>query len=106
VNPKKEFWKGTYYLLILYFLKEKGKLHGYAIRKELEPFGSPSESTVYETLKKLEKGGYVKGTWVTDGKRLKKYYEITKKGEELLEELLSQLSSLCSLTSPGRSSCS
>ncbi len=103
MRPEREFWKGTYYFLILHLLKERGRLHGYAIRKELEPFGKPSESTVYETLKKLEKGGYVKGTWVTDGKRLKKYYEITEKGEELLERLYSQLSSLCSLISRGSS---
>jgi len=99
MRPEKEFWKGTYYFLVLHLLKKKGKLHGYAIRKELEPFGRPSESTVYDTLKKLEKGGYVRGSWVTDGKRLNKYYEITEKGEELLEELYSQLSSLCSLIS-------
>ncbi|NPA84719.1 MAG: PadR family transcriptional regulator [Crenarchaeota archaeon] len=97
MKPEKEFWKGTYYFLVLHLLKERGRLHGYAIRKELEPFGKPSESTVYDTLKKLEKEGYIKGTWITDGKRIKKYYEITEKGLGLLDTLSKQLSSLCSL---------
>ncbi len=95
MKPEKEFWKGTYYLLVLKSIKE-GISHGYQIKKALEEFGNPSESTVYDTLKKLEKGGYIKGKWMTDGKRLKKVYEITEKGEELLERLLREAELLCS----------
>ena len=104
MKPEREFWKGTYYLLILKSIKE-GKRYGYQIKKGLEAFGNPSESTVYETLKKLEKGGYIKGRWITDGKRLKKEYEITEKGEELLERLLKEAETLCSyLIGQGRRS--
>ncbi len=95
MKPEKEFWKGTYYLLILKNIKE-GRRYGYQIRKALEDFGNPSESTVYDTLKKLEKGGYIKGKWLTDGKRIKKEYELTEKGEELLKALLEEARRLCS----------
>jgi len=102
MDPKKEFWKGTYYLLVLKLIAER-ETHGYQIRKALERLGNPSESTVYDTLKKLEKGGYVEGEWVSQGKRPRKRYKVTEKGMELLRELEEQASLLCSfLTGRGK----
>ena len=95
MNPKREFWKGTYYLIVLKMLEER-EAHGYQLRKALEALGSPSESTVYDVLKKLERRGYVKGEWVVQGGRPKKRYSITEKGRELLRELEEQASLLCS----------
>ena len=98
MDPKREFWKGTYYLIVLKVLEEQ-ETHGYQLRKILETLGNPSESTVYDVLKKLERGGYVKGEWVMQGRRPKKRYRITEKGRELLKELEGQASLLCSFLS-------
>ncbi len=102
MDPRKEFWKGTYYLLILKLIKEGGSSYGYELKKALEHL-NPSESTIYDTLKKLEKGGYIKGEWIRVGKRARKRYELTEKGEELLRELEEEARLLCSfLTGQGK----
>ncbi|UXD21263.1 transcriptional regulator [Ignicoccus pacificus DSM 13166] len=100
MDPKREFWKGTYYLLILKMIKESGTSYGYELRKALKEL-KPSESTIYDTLKKLEKGGYVKGEWVKVKGRARKRYQLTERGEELLRELEEEARLLCSfLTGP------
>jgi len=95
LDPRREFWKGTYYLLILKLIKESGTSYGYQLKKALEEL-KPSESTIYDTLKKLEKRGYIKGEWVVSRKRARKRYSLTEKGEELLRELEEQARLLCS----------
>ena len=63
--------------------------YGYEIIKELEKkFGTkPSQGTIYPILHNLENNGFVEATWDVEEKGLsRKYYYITKKGEEEFEK--------------------
>ena len=72
--------------LILAILSEKYK-HGYQIALEIEERSKGlfkfNHGTLYPILHKLEKDGLIKGFWKDEGtKRKRKYYSITKNGEE------------------------
>ncbi|WP_042698717.1 PadR family transcriptional regulator [Thermococcus sp. PK] len=91
---RKEIRAGIYAYLVLSFLK-KEKTHGYALRKALENISGgkfvPSESTLYGILRTLERYNLIKGEWMEVGGRVRRYYEITKTGEEVLEELREEI---------------
>jgi len=64
-----------------------GKKHGYQIALELEEKSEGlfkfNHGTLYPILHKLEKDGYIKGTWKQEGpKRKRKYYLLTAKGKK------------------------
>ena len=87
---------GMYGLLIMHALKNYGGLHGYGLRKEVEEMTGgllkPSESTVYETLKKLEKSGILKSSWMIQESGLpRKYYRLTEAGSKVYEEVRSEV---------------
>lgn len=71
------------WLYLLRLLKERD-MYAYKIRKELEEkFGfSPALVTSYVVLYKLEREGYVVPKW----RENKKYYSLTPKGMQLLQE--------------------
>jgi DNA-binding PadR family transcriptional regulator len=57
--------------------------HSYALRRALERRGtSAAPSTVYGTLRRLERDGIVHGRW-QDGRR-RRVYRITRLGDEAL----------------------
>ncbi|USS39919.1 PadR family transcriptional regulator [Thermococcus aggregans] len=91
---RKEIRTGIYAYLVLSFL-EKEKTHGYALRKTFEELSNgefmPSESTLYRILRTLEKYGLIKGEWEEVRGRVRKYYEITQSGKEVLEELRKEI---------------
>ncbi len=76
------------WLYLLRLLKERD-MYAYEIRKELEKkFGfSPALVTSYVVLYKLEREGYVAPKW----RENKKYYSLTPKGEQLLQEGIAYL---------------
>ncbi len=84
---------GVYAYLILSLLASEGSMHGYRIMKVLSEQGGdvikPSESTIYETLKKLEKLRLIEAEWVLAGGRgpPRKLYTLTDRGLYALEEL-------------------
>ncbi len=86
---------GLYKLIVLSIIHKYGPIHGYNIRKKIEELSDgllrPSESTIYDTLKKLEKLGLIESYWVaSSGYPMKKYYRIKTKDEELVEEIISE----------------
>ncbi len=91
---RKEIRSGMYAYLVLNILK-RGELHGYGIRKTFESLSSgqlvPSEGSLYDLLKGLQKLGLVKSYWVEEDGRLRKCYRITDLGEEILIELEHEL---------------
>jgi len=90
---RKELRKGVYAMAILAVVKAEGPIHGYGIRKRLAEAGlEPAESTLYEALKALEKAGALKSFWGEAGGRVRKYYEVTEDGEELLNSLVIEYS--------------
>ena len=82
----------------LRLLKER-PMYGYELRQETqERFGwKPPTVTTYLVLYRLQRGGYVTAEWKEQrGRPARKYYKITKKGEELLREGLKYLKEMYS----------
>ncbi len=83
------FIRGFTKPIILWLLCIKPR-HGYNIIKELKRITGRNltPAVIYPFLHKLEKKGYVIGTWMKRGKkRLIKTYEITPKGKTLFTSL-------------------
>ncbi len=89
----KDLRTGIYALVILNLISREGPIHGYGLMIRVKEVSdgvlSPSESTVYETLKYLEKKGLIKSFWgkPAEGGLPRKYYVITELGSKLLNEL-------------------
>ena len=60
--------------------------YGYKIIKDMKPYIELSESTLYTILKRLETAGMLTVRTAEHGGRLRKYYHITDKGRERIEE--------------------
>ena len=60
--------------------------YGYKIIKDMTPYLELSESTLYTILKRLETGKMLTVRSVEHEGRLRKYYHITEKGLERIEE--------------------
>ncbi len=89
----KDLRLGLYKLIVLSIIHKYGPIHGYNLRKKIEELSSgllkPSESTVYDTLKKLEKLGLIESYWVaSSGYPMKKYYCIKAENEELVKDII------------------
>ncbi len=86
----KDLRTGIYSLIMLNIIKTNGPIHGYALRAKVMELSdntlTPSESTIYESLKYLEKRGLIKSFWgKASGKGPpRKYYVITDYGKEVL----------------------
>lgn len=59
--------------------------YGYQIIKEMKPYLTLSESTLYTILKRLETAGMLTVRSVEHDGRLRKYYHITESGIERIE---------------------
>ena len=93
--------KTTTEMLWPYFLRllKERPMYGYELRQEvIKRFRwKPPTVSSYLVLYGLQRGGYVTVVWREQrGKPARKYYKITKKGEELLEEGMKYLKGLCS----------
>ncbi len=86
----KELTKGTLQPIILKLLTENQKMYGYEItqkvRKQTEGKIDISEGALYPILHKLEADGVLETEKEFIGKRVRKYYTITKKGESVARE--------------------
>lgn len=54
--------------------------YGYRIIKDMQPYVSMSESTLYPILRRLETAGYLTVRSLEHNGRLRKYYHITPSG--------------------------
>lgn len=64
--------------------------YGYKIIKDMAPYVALSESTLYTILKRLESAQMLTVRSAEHGGRLRKYYHITDKGRERIEEFKSE----------------
>ena len=88
----KELLKGNTETLLLSLLA-KEEMYGYQIVKEMESRSSGyfrfKEGTLYPALHRLEESNLVDGTWQeADTGVPRRYYNITKKGRNVLAERL------------------
>ncbi len=81
---------GVYAIVMLNLILREGPIHGYGLRIRINALSkgmlNPSEGTVYETLKNLEKAGLIKSFWGTAPGRgpPRKYYVVTDLGREVI----------------------
>lgn len=80
-----ELLKGTLGTIILRLLEEKGKMYGYEITQLVKEMSREKilvkEGSLYPALHKLEADGLVEVEEVYIGKRVRKYYSLTKPGK-------------------------
>jgi PadR family transcriptional regulator len=81
--------QGTLDPIILRTLHTMGPLHAYAIATRVEQISEDlirlNQGTLYPALVRLERQGWIKGTWgKTEKNREAKYYAITKAGQKAL----------------------
>lgn len=64
--------------------------YGYQIIKDMEPYVSISESTLYPILRRLESGKFLTVQSVEHNGRLRKYYSITPAGLERIHSFIQE----------------
>jgi DNA-binding PadR family transcriptional regulator len=83
-------------MLKMYILRETAKsdVNSYSLLKQFtakkrfaKAFSNPAEikNEIYNTIKSLEKSGYIKSTQKIENGRLKNYYTLTKDGVKILK---------------------
>lgn len=82
-----QFKKGILELLVLSLLLEKDR-YGYELVNEISKNIAISEGTIYPLLRRLNNDGYFE-TYLKESSEgpPRKYYKITKSGEDALKEL-------------------
>lgn len=81
-----ELRRGTLILLVLNQLQEPK--YGYNLVKELQEHGIPIEAnTLYPLMRRLETQGLLASEWDTAEAKPRKYYKITRDGEQVLQKV-------------------
>lgn len=82
----KELLKGTLSTIILKLLREQGRMYGYQISQSIKEISDGEilvkEGSLYPALFKLKDEGLVTTEEEMMGKRVRRYYTLTKKGRE------------------------
>ena len=77
--------RGLLDVCVLAAIKDEDS-YGYKIVKDMKPYISLSESTLYTILKRLEMANMLTVRTAEHGGRLRKYYHITDNGLKRIEE--------------------
>jgi PadR family transcriptional regulator PadR len=94
-----ELLKGTLSLLILSLLKRQS-MYGYEIaatvHRETDGAFRWREGSLYPSLHKMQAEGLIVGEWEEkEAGRKRRYYHITRKGREVLQQKVRAWSELC-----------
>ncbi|MHB8895450.1 MAG: PadR family transcriptional regulator [Candidatus Geothermincolia bacterium] len=85
MDVEREFFAGFIKIHILFHAVEDGEICGSDIAKELATHGyRVSPGTLYPTLHRLEKTGYLEQKQRLAGGRIRKYYSATPSGRRAL----------------------
>ncbi|WP_299898882.1 PadR family transcriptional regulator [uncultured Aquimarina sp.] len=91
----KELLKGTLSVIILNLLSEKGRMYGYEIFQQVKERSDGKillkDGSLYPALQKMRKDGLLSCEEEYVGKRVRKYYLLTTKGEEEKVNYLQEL---------------
>ena len=81
------FWQGMVKLFVLH-QAEQGPIYGVRLKKHLRDRGYDiSPASLYPLLHAMEKAGVMRSRLKVFKGRVRKYYELTSKGESCLQEL-------------------
>jgi DNA-binding PadR family transcriptional regulator len=91
----KELTKGTLQPIILTIINNKGRMYGYEITQEVKKMTAGkidiSEGALYPILHKLEAKKVLETEKVYIGKRIRKYYKVTKEGKKTVESVTNEI---------------
>ncbi len=91
----KELLKGTLTAIILKLLAEHDRMYGYQIAQKVKELSDNKilikEGSLYPALHKLREDGLVSIETVNIGKRIRRYYSLTPKGEKEKAEKVSEI---------------
>lgn len=91
----KELTKGTLQPIILKLISSRDKMYGYEITQEVKKLTSGkidiSEGALYPILHRLEAQGVLTTEKVYIGKRVRKYYSVTKEGKQKVVEVTKEI---------------
>lgn len=91
----KELLKGTLEVIVLKLLSEQGRMYGYELSQKVkEQTGGKihlKDGSLYPALHKMTRDGLLTYEEVSIGKRVRKYYKLTTRGEEQKETLLDEM---------------
>ncbi len=91
----KELTKGTLQPIILKLLSQHEKMYGYEITQQAKKITSGkidiSEGALYPILHKLEKSNVLETEKIYIGKRVRKYYSVTKSGKQVIADQTNQI---------------
>lgn len=91
----KELTKGTLQPIILKLISQRDKMYGYEITQEVKKLTlgkiDISEGALYPILHKLEAKGVLETEKVYIGKRVRKYYSVTKAGKQAVVEISQEI---------------
>lgn len=88
--------RGMLEVCVLAAIKDEDS-YGYQIIKDIKPYVEISESTLYPILRRLEEATLLTVKSVEYNGRLRKYYSITEKGLERIEEFKREWEELLSI---------
>ncbi len=88
-NLRLELRRGCLSLAVLAQLRQEH--YGYTLRKSLVVRGMEiDENTLYPLLRRLEAQGLLTSEWREEDKRNKRFYRLSKDGEEIFTRLLKE----------------
>ncbi len=88
-NLRLELRRGCLTLAVLAQLRQEH--YGYTLRKALAARGMEiDENTLYPLLRRLETQGLLTSEWREEEKRNKRFYRLSKDGEEIFARLLKE----------------
>lgn len=97
----KELIKGTLIPIILSLLEENDRMYGYEITRQVKErtMGKIeiTEGALYPALHKLEADGILKTEEEFIGKRIRKYYSLTKRGNAIAVQRVRETKDFISL---------
>jgi len=91
---KNEWLKGSLRTILLKLMSERPRMYGYEISRMVEKRSGSNiritEGALYPALHRLESQGYLIAERVQIGKRARKYYSLTAKGQTEAQENIEQ----------------
>jgi PadR family transcriptional regulator PadR len=98
-----ELLKGTLQTIVLKVLADNGQMYGYEITQKVKDLSAGTilltEGALYPMLHKLEADGLLKTETVLLGKRVRKYYLLTRAGKSLVVEKVREFKAFVSTMS-------
>jgi PadR family transcriptional regulator PadR len=95
LNQSSELIKGTLSTIILRLLATEGRMYGYELTRHVKTMSNGKilikEGSLYPALHRLEADGHIQVETVYLGKRVRKYYVLTPKGEVSAKLAVSEL---------------